>query len=108
MSSSSASSIIINKHPSAMITEATESQLEIFRQATKIEAMKHILETTNINVNYEAVIATAARYGRNKIVELLIAAGTDVNIGDEVIILIKISCYFCLTVYQCKSMVGLH
>ena len=83
---------MVNKHLSVMITEATESQLEIFRQAKDIEAMTHILETTNINVNYNAAIVTAARNGRNKIVELLIAAGADINIGDEVNILIKISC----------------
>ena len=94
-SSSSASSIIINKHTSAMITEATESQLKIFRQANDVEAMKYILETTNINVNYAAAIVTAAGCGRNKIVELLIAAGADVNIVDEVNILIKLAVVFC-------------
>ena len=97
-SSSSASSFIIDKHPSAMITEATESQLEIFRQAEDIEAMKHILETTNINVNYNAAIVTAAGYGRNEIVKLLIAAGADVNIIYTVNILIRIRC--CLLLYS--------
>ena len=67
-------------YPSAMTTQPTESQLTIFRQARDAEALKQIIETTNIDVNDDAIIAEAARCGRNEIVELLITAGADVNI----------------------------
>ena len=72
--------IVINKHLSAMTTEPTESQLAKFRLAEDVKAMKQIIETTNINVNHGSAIVEAAEYGRNDIVELLIAAGADVNI----------------------------
>ena len=84
--------IVINKHPSALTTQPTESQLEIFRQAKDFAAMKRIIETTNIDVNLNATIVTAARHGRHEIVELLIAAGADVNIGYQVIIHNNITC----------------
>ena len=48
--------------------------------------MKQIIETTNINVNLNAAIVAAARDGHHEIVELLIAAGADVNIIDQVTI----------------------
>ena len=79
-----------------MITQPTESQLEIFRQAEDVEAMKQIIETTNIDVDYDTVIVMAARRGRNEIVELLIAAGADVNVIHQVNINNNITCYFLL------------
>ena len=75
-----------------MTTQPTELQLEIFRQAKDVEAMKQIIETTNIDVNDDAIIVEAARHGRNEIVELLIAAGADVNIIDQVTIHNNITC----------------
>ena len=86
--------IVINKHPAAMTTEPTQLQLEIFRQAEDFEAMKQIIETTNIDVNLNAAIVTAARHGRHEIVKLLIAAGADVNIigANQVTIYNNITC----------------
>ena len=75
--------IVINKHSSAMTTEPTESQLEIFRQAKDFEDMKRIIETTNIDANLNAAIIKASDNGHNEIVELLITAGADVNIGTH-------------------------
>ena len=91
MSSSSSTSsskqyanVVINKHPSAITTEPTESQLGIFRDANDFVSMKRIIETTNIDANYfEAIVKSSSR-GINEIVNLLIAAGADVNIRDEV------------------------
>jgi len=91
-SSNQSTNIVINKHPSAMTTEPTESQLEIFRQAKDLEAMKRIIETTNIDVNLNAAVVTAAGFGSHKIVKLLIAAGADVNIIDQVNIYNNITC----------------
>ena len=54
--------------------------------------MKRIIETTNIDVNYEAAIVESALYDRNEIVELLIAAGADVNIIGQVTIYNNITC----------------
>ena len=67
-----------------MTTEPTKSELAIFSQAEDCGAIQQIIETTNIDVNYNAAIVEAARFGRNEIVELLIAASADVNIADEV------------------------
>ena len=91
-SSNQSANIVINKHPAAMTTEPTESQLEIFRQANDFEDMKSIIETTNIDVNLNAAVVTAARHGRHEIVKLLIAAGADVNIVDQVNIYNNITC----------------
>ena len=79
-------SIGINKHAAAMTTEPTESQLEIFRQTEDVKAMIQIIETTTIDVNLNAAVVTAARHGRHEIVKLLITAGADVNISDQVTI----------------------
>jgi ankyrin repeat protein len=75
-----------------MTTQPTESQLEIFRRSYDFEAMKQIIEATNVDVNYDRVLIWAACNGHNKIVQLLIAAGADVNIVDWVIININIIC----------------
>ena len=91
-SSNQSANIVINKYPSATTTEPTESQLEIFRQAKDFEAMKQIIETTNIDVNLNAAIVTAALYSRYVIVKLLIAAGADVNIANQVTIYNNIFC----------------
>ena len=48
--------------------------------------MKQIIETTNIDINLNAAVVNAAGNGRNEIVELLIAAGADVNIIGPVTI----------------------
>ena len=85
-SSNQFANIIINKQPAAMTTEPTESQVEIFRQAEDVEAMKQIIETTNIDVNFNEAVVTAALYGYHEIVKLLIAAGADVNIINQVTI----------------------
>ena len=71
-----------------MTTQPTESQLAIFSQAEDVEAMKQIIETTNIDVNLNAAIGEAACDGHHEIVELLIAAGADVNIVGQVTIMV--------------------
>ena len=75
-----------------MTTEPTESQLEIFRRAKDFKAMTRIIETTNIDVNLNSAIFIAAGNGRIEIVELLIAAGADVNIVGQVTIINNITC----------------
>ena len=76
--------IVINKYPSAKTTEPTESEKARFKQAEDVEAMKQIIETTNIDVNFGEAILEAVGKGHNEIVELLIAAGADVNIGSAI------------------------